>query len=58
MKKTKSTRGGARQGSGRKKLDHDVLYVRLPHDIAEKIKENAREEGITIGAYLLKLIRL
>lgn len=58
MEKSKPTRGGARKGSGRKKLDHDVLYVRLPHDVAEKIKENAREEGITIGAYLLKSLNL
>ena len=58
MEKSKPTRGGARKGSGRKKLDHDVLYVRLPHAIAEKIKENARKEGITIGAYLLKSLNL
>ena len=42
MKKEKSTRGGARKGSGRKKLYSEplvTLAIRLPASVFEKVKK-------------------
>ena len=39
-----SKRGGARKGSGRKALNHVYLHIRIPKDIAEIIKQKAKEE--------------
>ena len=38
-----SKRGGAREGSGRKALNHVYLHIRIHKDIAEIIKQKAKE---------------
>ena len=53
-----SKRGGAREGSGRKALNHVYLHIRIPKDIAEIIKQKAKEENITIGILMCKYNRV
>lgn len=52
-----SKRGGARKGSGRKALNHVYLHIRIPKDIAEIIKQKAKEENITIGSWIVKNLK-
>lgn len=51
MDKTKKW-GGARPGSGRKKLGHVVLWARMPEEAVNKVKIMAQKEGKTVGEYL------
>lgn len=53
-----SKRGGARKGSGRKALNHVYLHIRIPKDIAEIIKQKAKEENITIGSWIVKNLKI
>ena len=49
-------KGGARPTAGRKKLDHGVLYVRMPHDTIAYIKASAAAQRLSVAAYLDKLL--
>ena len=52
-----SKRGGAREGSGRKALNHVYLHIRIHKDIAEIIKQKAKEENITIGSWIVNNLK-
>ena len=36
-------RGGAREGSGRKALNHVYLHIRIPKDVADRIDKTLME---------------
>ena len=53
-----SRRGGARPGAGRKKaqgLTHRVM-IRLSEETLEKVKEQARKEGLTPSEMMRKIL--
>lgn len=52
-----NSRGGARQGAGRKPAPHKALNVRLPQDLAEAVEEEARQEGLTASAWVRNAIK-
>ena len=57
-------RGGAREGSGRKKIAPEdkakpiskVVYVRLENELYDKLENIAESENKTIGQYLKEMI--
>lgn len=48
--------GGARPGAGRKRLDHEVLYVRIKAEDKEFITSLADEMGVKVGDIIHQLI--
>lgn len=51
-------RGGARPNSGRPKKANGVLYVRMPQDIIDAIKQRAAYQRKTLGDYLQDALSL
>ena len=49
-------KGGARPNAGRKRLDHGVLYVRMPHTTIARIKQLAAVHRLSVAAYLDTLL--
>lgn len=49
---TKKQNGGARKGSGRKKLNHSLLRAKIDTAFLEKVKDAAKSEELTIGEWL------
>lgn len=52
------TWGGARQGSGRKKVGNAVLYAKITQEALDKLKAAAAEEGLPVGTYITKALNL
>ena len=50
------SRGGARQGAGRKPAPHKALNIRLPLVMAEAVEKAASEDGLTVSAWVRKAI--
>lgn len=55
------TRGGKREGSGRKPVDDAGPGVRVsyrvPPDVAEKVKSLAADKGVSQGAIVAEAVR-
>lgn len=45
----KTTHGGKREGAGRKRKPTEVMYIRLTPEIAKRVKEQAKENGCSVG---------
>lgn len=52
----KSKRGGSRPGAGRPATGRNIEYITLtlPKELAEKIRKEARERGITLSSYFIE----
>lgn len=51
-------RGGARAGAGRKKLGNAMLHTALNADYLARLRELAQWEGLTVGAWLMKHLKI
>ncbi len=50
--------GGARPGSGRKaRPNHKVLYLHLPVEVIDKIRQRAAERGMPLGDVVCECLR-
>lgn len=58
MDNKKSNRGGARVGSGRKKLNKTMLHTSIDISFLGKLREKADSEHLTVGDWLVKHIEL
>ena len=58
MQRKKETRGGAREGSGRKKIGDAVLYCKMPSSSLAKLKQRAKEQNQAVGTYLVNVLDL
>lgn len=49
-------RGGARPGAGRPATGRNIEYITLtlPKELAEKVRKEAKERGITLSAYFIE----
>lgn len=49
-------RGGARPGAGRPATGRNIEYITLtlPKELAEKVRREAKERGITLSAYFIE----
>lgn len=58
LDQTKTTRGGARPGAGRKRRSEEYIRktIDLPKADAEKIDELSSAEGISAHAWMLRAI--
>ena len=59
METQKSTRGGKREGAGRKRMGEELkqnLTVRISPSILQKLEMRAASEGVSKGVYLERLI--
>nr|DAE39383.1 MAG TPA: hypothetical protein [Caudoviricetes sp.] len=52
MDNKKSNRGGARDGSGRKKGNNVNLCIRMPKETVDYIKQKSKEENVPIGSWI------
>lgn len=50
------SRGGARQGAGRKPAPHKALNIRLPLSMTEAVENAASNDGITVSAWIRNAI--
>lgn len=44
-----NSHGGKRDGAGRKRKPTEVMYIRLTPEIAKRVKEQAKENGCSVG---------
>ena len=53
---TESKRGGARPGAGRPATGRNIEYITLtlPKELAQKVRKEAKERGITLSAYFIE----
>ena len=52
------SRGGKRKGAGRPSKGYDTtLSVRVPADVAETIRQMAKEQGKAQGDIIVELVR-
>lgn len=51
-----SKRGGARPGAGRPATGRNIEYITLtlPKELAQKVRKEAKERGITLSAYFIE----
>ena len=56
MEEKVETRGGYRQNSGRKKIGNVPVCFRLPKDIVDRLRLEAKEAGVTIGEIVTRYI--
>ena len=54
----KEKRGGARPGSGRKKLDKSMLHTNVDNSFLAKLRAAAKNENLTVGDWLFKHVKL
>lgn len=49
--------GGARPNAGRKKKDTQLIYMRVPTDVAEAIRAYAKEHKVTMAEAVVEIMR-
>lgn len=52
-----NTRGGKREGAGRKKRDTEAISVRLSTEVVERIRAEAKELKCSLGEIVERYIK-